>query len=110
MSTKILENINWEGEETVQSEFRNLTWDSSNTGKASLSKSSEHGAKSPLADVEKALVEICIQMGKIRHPLNCKEAIELTNNLIKDTDSQKELVKFQTQRKLGSKDGKVSNG
>ena len=75
-----------------------------------LAKSSGRGAKSPLADAEKALVEICIQMGKIRQPLNCSEAIELMNNLVEDTDSQKELVKFQTQRKLGSKDGKVSNG
>ena len=49
-------------------------------------------------------------MGNIRQPLHCTEAIELMSNLIKDTDSQKELVKFQMQRKLGYKDGKVSNG
>jgi hypothetical protein len=76
----------------------------------SLAKSSGHGAKSPLPDAEKALVEICIQMGKIRQPLNCTDAIELMNNSIKDTDLQKELVKFQMQPKLGYKDGKVSNG
>jgi hypothetical protein len=49
-------------------------------------------------------------MGKIRQPLNCTEAIELMNNSMKDTDSQKELLKFQMQLKLGYKDGKVSNG
>jgi len=75
-----------------------------------IAKSNGPGAKSPLADAEKALVEICIQMGKIRQPLNCTEAIELLNNLIEDTDSQIELVKFQMQWKLGCKDGKVSNG
>jgi hypothetical protein len=29
------------------------------------------GPKSPLEEVELALVEICIQMGKIRQPLSC---------------------------------------
>ena len=51
-----------------------------------LAKSSVRGAKSPLADVEKALVEICVLMGKIRQPLHCTEAIELMNNLIKLTE------------------------
>ena len=32
------------------------------------------------------------------------------NNLIKDTDSQKELVKLQTQLKLGSKDESLMDG
>ena len=67
------------------------------------------GIKSQLANAETALVEICIQMGKIRQPLNCTETIELMNN-INDTDSQEALVKFQILRKLGSKDGKASKG
>ena len=75
-----------------------------------IAKSNGRGVQSPLADAEKALVAICIQMGKIRQPLNCTEAIELMNNLIQDTDSQKALLEFQRMRKLGSKDGKASKG
>ena len=68
------------------------------------------GAKSPLADAKKVLVAICIQMGKIRQPLNCTEAIELMTNLIQDTDSQRALIKFPRMRKFVSKDGKASKG
>ena len=38
-------------------------------------QTAHHGAKSPLKEVEVALVEICIQMGKIRQPLSCTKAI-----------------------------------
>jgi hypothetical protein len=38
-------------------------------------QTAHHGAKSPLKEVEVALIEICIQMGKIRQPLSCTEAI-----------------------------------
>ena len=54
-----------------------------------IAKLNGGGVKSPLAGAEKALVAICIQTGKIRQPLNCTDAIELMNNLIQDTDSQK---------------------
>jgi hypothetical protein len=59
------------------------------------------GATSPLADAETALVQICIQMGKIRQPLNCTEAIQLMNNLIEGTDTQKALIEFKSRRKIG---------
>ena len=75
-----------------------------------IAKSNGQGVKSLLAGAEKALVAIGIQMGKIRQPLNCTEAIELMNNLIQDTDSQKALLKFQRMWKLGSKGGKASKG
>ncbi len=47
------------------------------------SLTTHHGAKSPSEEVEVALVEICIQMGKIRQPLSCTEAIALMNDMIK---------------------------
>ena len=74
-----------------------------------------HGAKSPLFEVEaeRALVELCIQMGKIRQPLNVTEGIEVMNNLIEGTEVQQDLIAFQKSRKLGKEDfehGKVTKG
>jgi hypothetical protein len=43
---------------------------------------SQHGAKSLLEEVELALVQICIQMGKIHQPLSCTKAIVLMNSMI----------------------------
>jgi hypothetical protein len=40
----------------------------------------------PLQDAELALVEICIQMGKICQPLTCEEAITIMNNMISETE------------------------
>ena len=68
--------------------------------------SKHRGSKSPLEQVETALVQICIQMGKIRQPLNCTEAIQLMNNLICNTDTQAKLAEFQKSRKLGDDDFK----
>ena len=36
---------------------------------------------SPIADAEESLVEICIQMGKIRQPLNVREGVALMNDI-----------------------------
>jgi hypothetical protein len=72
-----------------------------------------HGAKSPLEEVEVALVEICIQMGKIRQPLSCTEAIALMNDMIKNTNTKQKLIEFQQSRKLGTygfEKGKVTSG
>jgi len=73
-----------------------------------------HGAKSPLLEeVEVALVEICIQMGKIRQPLSCTEAIALMNDMIKNTNTKQKLIEFQQTRRLstyGFEKGKVTSG
>ena len=72
-----------------------------------------HGAKSPLQDVEHALVALCIQICKIHQPLNAKEAVSCMNDLIQGTDAQKELIAFQKTRKIGKEDfeyGVVTNG
>jgi len=73
--------------------------------------SSKHrGVRSPLAAAEVALVAICIQMGKIRQPLNHLEAVKVMNDLIDGTETQEALISFQTSRKLGShefQNGKV---
>ena len=68
--------------------------------------SKHRGSKSPLEQGETALVQICIQMGKIRQPLNCTEAIQLMNNLIHNTDTQATLAEFQKSQKLGDDDFK----
>ena len=56
------------------------------------------GVRSPLEEAERALVSICIQMGKIRQPLNCNEAIRLMCDLIKGTPDQEVLRQFQMAR------------
>lgn len=62
-------------------------------------QTAHHGAKSPLEEVEVALVEICIQMGKICQPLSCTEAITLMNDMIENTNTQQKLIEFQQSRK-----------
>ena len=72
-----------------------------------------HGAKAPLEEVELALVQICIQMGKIRQPLSCTEAITLMNDLIENTDTKQKLIEFQQSRNLGTygfEKGRVTTG
>jgi hypothetical protein len=76
-------------------------------------QTAHHGAKSPLEEVEVALVEICIQMGKIRQPLSCTEAVTLMNDMIENTNTKQKLIEFQQSRKLGTygfEKGKVTNG
>ena len=60
------------------------------------------GVASPLAGAEETLVVLCIQMGKIRQPLNLTEGIALMNDMIKDTQMQEALKGFQPARHLGS--------
>lgn len=55
-----------------------------------------HPGTSPkLQDAELALVEICIQMGKIHQPLPCEEAIVIMNDMISMTEMSKKLTQFQ---------------
>jgi hypothetical protein len=71
------------------------------------------GPKSLLEEVELALVEICIQMGKIRQPLSCTEAIALMNSMIENTHTQQKLIDFHQSRRLGTEvfeKGKVTSG
>ncbi len=72
-----------------------------------------HGAKSPLDKVEEALVQICIQMGKICQPLSCTEAIALINDMIDNTKTKQKLIEFHDSMKLGTygfEKGQVTTG
>jgi hypothetical protein len=66
-----------------------------------------------LEEVEMALVQICIQMGKIRQPLSCTEAITLMNDMIETTSTKQKLIEFHQRRRLGTdsfEKGKVTMG
>ena len=56
------------------------------------------GTSSPLQNAEMALVAICIQMGKIRQPITCEEAIAIMNDLISETEMAESLTQFQKAR------------
>jgi hypothetical protein len=71
------------------------------------------GPKSLMEEVELALIEICIQMGKICQPLSCTKAIVLMNCMIENTHTQQKLIDFHQNRRLGMevfKKGKVTSG
>jgi hypothetical protein len=71
------------------------------------------GVVSPLVGAEDALVVICIQMGKIRQPLNVSEGIALMNDMIVGTTFEEELICFQEERQLGDESfqrGTVTTG
>jgi len=71
------------------------------------------GAKSLLEAVEVAFVQICIQIGKIRQPLSCTEAITLMNNMIENTTTKQKLIEFHQSKRLGTdvfEKGKVTTG
>ncbi len=53
------------------------------------------GFSPPLLDAELALVEICIQMGKIRQPLTRDEALAIMNDMISETEMRERLTEFQ---------------
>ena len=77
------------------------------------SLTTHHGAKSSLEEVEVALIEICIQMGRIGQPLSCSEAITLMNDMIENTNTKQKLIEFQQSRKLGTygfEKGRVTTG
>ena len=56
------------------------------------------GTSAPLYNAELALVQICIQMGKIRQPLTGEEAIALMNDMIRETEMSETLTNFQKVR------------
>ena len=60
------------------------------------------GTSPPLHNAEMALVEICIQMGKIRQPLTCDEAIAIIHDLISETEMSESLTHFQKSRTSNS--------
>jgi hypothetical protein len=60
------------------------------------------GTSPPLRDAEMALVQICIQMGKMRQPLTRNEAITIMNDMISKTEMAEQLTNFQRARTLTS--------
>ena len=60
------------------------------------------GTKSPFETAEEALLLICSQMAMIRQPLTFNERIQLINSLIKQTNLQCDVIKFQQSKKLGN--------
>ena len=60
------------------------------------------GTSPPLLNAEMALVEICIQMGKMRQPLTRDEAIAIMNDMISDTEMAERLTDFQRVRTLNT--------
>jgi hypothetical protein len=63
--------------------------------------------------VEAALVQICIQTGKIRQPLSCTKAIALMNDMIENTNTKQKLIEFRQSRRLGTygfEKGQVTSG
>ncbi len=63
-----------------------------------------HGPKSPLEEVEEALVVIYIQMGKIHKPLTVKEGegVQLLNALIGGTPIQGKIITFHNKIQNGN--------
>jgi hypothetical protein len=53
------------------------------------------GTSPPLLNAEKALVDICIQMGKMRQPLTRDDAIAVMNDMISKTEMAERLTDFQ---------------
>ena len=60
------------------------------------------GTSPPLLEAEMALVQICIQMGKMRQPLTCDEAIAIMNDMISETEMAEQLTEFQEIRTSNS--------
>ena len=60
------------------------------------------GTAAPLQNAELALVEIIIQMGKIRQPLTRDEAIGIMNDMISETEMSETLKEFQKVRTSSS--------
>ena len=71
------------------------------------------GSAPLLLEAAEALIEICIQMGKICQALNVTEGVALMNDIIDGTCHEAALAKFQTTRKLETdtfKYGRVTKG
>ncbi len=60
------------------------------------------GTAPPLLKAETALVQICIQMGKMRQPLTCDDAITIMNDMISKTEMEEQLTNFQRARTMTS--------
>ena len=56
------------------------------------------GTSSPLAAVEKTIVDIIIGMAQIRQPMTKTEVIKMMNDAIKGTPLQEEFAKFKNKR------------
>jgi len=60
------------------------------------------GSAPLLLEATEALIEICIQMGKICQALNVTEGVALMNDIIDGTCHEAALAKFQETHKLGT--------
>jgi hypothetical protein len=67
-------------------------------------QSSHRGTPSPMATLEKTVVEIAIQMGRIRQPLTPTEALCLVNSLIHNKPLQERLIIWKESRNLDQSD------
>ena len=66
-----------------------------------------HGGHiSPMAKVEDKLVGLIIQMARIRHPLTPSSCLQLANDFISGTQTEKNVIDFKTKYCFNeSKDG-----
>ena len=53
------------------------------------------GPRSPMADVEPVLVDLIIKMSRIRRCLTPTQCLHLANDLVKGTETEKEVIKFK---------------
>ena len=53
------------------------------------------GTVSPLASIEDAVVDIIIQMARIRQSLSPSKGLKLVNDMIEGTELQEDLVKWK---------------
>ena len=71
------------------------------------------GIKSPVAEAKGYLVQVGIQMRKIRQPHNCMKAIALMNSFISGSDIHQRVIDFLKARwlcKEGFEYGKLKVG
>ena len=58
------------------------------------------GYQCPLIDIEQKIIDLIICMSKIKRSLTVSEGLNLVNDLIKDTDIQKRLIKWKMDHKI----------
>ena len=61
------------------------------------------GKVSPMLSIEPIVVEIILQMARIRQCLCPNKGLQLVNSLIKDTNTQKELIEWKKRNTLNEK-------
>jgi hypothetical protein len=59
-----------------------------------------------MEQIEPMLVELCIQLGRARQPLKCKNFIPLVNSILKGTLTEKQVCEFKERYSHGAGGGK----